>query len=63
MSTNWTTIADAADELGVHRNTIRRWIASGRLPAYRAGRSIRIKSADLDGCLVAIPSAMTGARR
>lgn len=42
------TMADAAASLGVHRNTLRRWIASGQLPAYRVGpRLVRLHPADV----------------
>lgn len=45
----WTTVAGAADFLGVHEITIRRWIASGRLSAHRVGpRLIRIRFTDLE---------------
>ncbi len=40
------SIAAAADHYGVSRQTVRRWIASGRITAYRVGpRLIRV---DLD---------------
>lgn len=38
----------AADALGVHIRTIRRWIAAGDLPARRFGRQIRIRPEDLE---------------
>ncbi len=44
-----TTIAGAAEILGVSIDTIRRRIADGTLPAERIGpRLIRIRVADLD---------------
>jgi excisionase family DNA binding protein len=43
------SVRDAADRLGVSTKTIRRWIASGELPHYRLGRSIRIAESDLIG--------------
>jgi len=54
------TIAQAARHKGVSQKTIRRWIASGILPAYRVGpRVVRIKADDLDLDTVGrrIPSA------
>jgi len=45
----WLTIKDTAERLGVHRNTVREWIATGTLKAYRYGeRIVRINPADLD---------------
>jgi excisionase family DNA binding protein len=39
---NKISIIDAASELGVHPNTIRRWVRGGHLPHYRIGRKIWI---------------------
>lgn len=42
------TMGDAAASLGVHRNTLRRWIAAGRIPAYKVGpRLVRLHPADV----------------
>ena len=39
---------EAADTFGVSENTIRNWIAQGKLPAVRIGeRMIRIRAVDL----------------
>ena len=42
------TIAQAADKLHLHPNTIRNAIARGDLKADRIGRSIRITSENLE---------------
>jgi excisionase family DNA binding protein len=43
---------------GVSGRTVRRWIAEGRLPAYRVGpRLIRIKAEDLEKAMRRIPTA------
>jgi excisionase family DNA binding protein len=43
------TIAQAAEILGVHHITVRRYLARGILRGYRVGpRNIRIRAADLD---------------
>ena len=52
----YLTIHEASEILLVHKATIRRWIASGRLPAYRVGRLVRIKASDLDNLGTRIPS-------
>lgn len=40
---NLATLKQVADTLGVHKNTIRNWIALGQLKAVRAGsRVVRI---------------------
>ena len=52
------TIETAADMLAVHPRTIRRYISSGDLPAYRIGpRQIRVRTSDVDALLVPIPTA------
>jgi len=38
----YRTAAEAASELGVSLRTVRRWVADGRLPSIRVGRSVRI---------------------
>jgi excisionase family DNA binding protein len=44
------TVPQAAKRLGVHEDTVRRWIKDGSLRAYRVGPSerLRIMPADLD---------------
>lgn len=51
------TIDQASALYDVHPATIRRWIANGRLPAYRVGRLVRIKRTDLEQLGRRIPSA------
>lgn len=52
------TIDSAADLLATSPRTIRRYIADGRLPAYRLGpRQIRVKHDDVTGLLAPIPTA------
>jgi excisionase family DNA binding protein len=45
-------LAEGAAHAGVHTHTLRRWIAQGRLPAYRVGpRLIRVDLADIDALM------------
>lgn len=46
--TEWLTLADIADELKLHIETIREWVRDKKLPAYKVGRDYRVKRADLD---------------
>lgn len=56
--TRWLTQQQAADELGVSVRTLRRMIAEGDLPGYRAGaRLIRVKQSDIDALFRRIPAA------
>lgn len=42
------TAAEAARRLGVHKSTVTRWIAAGKLPAKRTpGGHYRIRPSDL----------------
>jgi diguanylate cyclase (GGDEF)-like protein/PAS domain S-box-containing protein/excisionase family DNA binding protein len=54
------TIAQAAEVAGVHRNTIRTWCQSGRLPSVLVNRrgDRRLQRADLDRFLAARADAM-----
>ena len=44
----WLTLAQIADELKLHIETVREWVRTKRLTAYRVGRDYRVKRADLD---------------
>lgn len=51
------SIAQAAERAGVSRDTIRRRIADGSLPAARLGpRLIRLDPADVDALLRPVPT-------
>lgn len=55
------SIAQAAERAGVSRDTIRRRIADGSLPAYRMGpRLIRLDPADVDALLRPVPAVGGG---
>lgn len=45
--TQWLTIAQFAEQLGVSSKTVRRRITDGTIPAIRIGRLVRIDAADL----------------
>jgi len=52
------SVADAAAYADVSSRTIRRWIATGRLPGYRVGpRLVKVDLADLDAIVRPIPTA------
>jgi excisionase family DNA binding protein len=52
------SVNEAAESLDCSPRTIRRYIASGLLPAYRMGpRLIRIDPAELDAMLHKVPTA------
>jgi len=45
------TIREVAAELGVSEKTIRRWIKTGDLPAWRRGQVLRVSRTALDAFL------------
>lgn len=49
----WLSTADAAAALGITPRTLYRFIDQDGLPAYRFGRVIRIKRADIDAFIEA----------
>jgi excisionase family DNA binding protein len=57
---NYESLAEAAVRTHVSTRTLRRWIAAGRLNAYRAGpRLLRIDPDDVDAMMK--PSLSRGA--
>jgi excisionase family DNA binding protein len=55
------TIAQVAEKLGVHKNSVRNWISEGLLPAYRVGpRTVRIRLTDLNAATVAYKAGGQG---
>ena len=42
-------VPEVARHLGVHVQTIRRWVREGSMQAVRAGRQLRIPASQLDG--------------
>ena len=51
------TVAETAEILKCSTKTVRRYIADGRLTAYRVGpKMLRVELPDVDGLLRAIPT-------
>ena len=48
MATTYYTIAEAAELLKLHPQTLRRWIREGKLPARRFGRQFRLTLEDIE---------------
>lgn len=44
----WLSTAEASERLGVTLRTLYRLVNEGRLPAYKIGRVIRLKEADVE---------------
>jgi excisionase family DNA binding protein len=49
----WLSTAEAAKRLGITPRTLYRFIDQGDLPAYRFGRVIRLKEAEVDSFIEA----------
>jgi excisionase family DNA binding protein len=59
------TLDQAAERLAVSPRTLRRWISSGLIPAFRQGRVLRLRALDLDRFIAervsaAAPAASAG---
>ena len=46
--TQWLSVEDIAKELNVPLDTVRFWIRSKRLRAYKPGKEYRVRREDLD---------------
>lgn len=53
------SIAQAADLLGLTKKTLYAWTYEGKLPAYKIGRSKRVKVSDLEKLVTPAESAET----
>ncbi len=53
MSEIFYGLNEAADLLGFSEQSVRRWVRSGELPAYKLGKEYRISQEDLDSFLEA----------
>lgn len=51
------TVAEVVAALPVGERTVRRWIAEGDLPAYRLGRKLLIRRADLEAATTRVVGA------
>jgi len=48
MKKKYLTVGQVAEQLDVHPNTVRRWLESGKLQAYRMGGRILVLRQDVD---------------
>lgn len=48
-STNWLSTAEASRRLGINTRTLYRLVDEGQIAAYKFGRVIRLREADVDG--------------
>ena len=56
----WVGMEEAADYLGVNKDTIRNWIkkADSGIPAHKIGKQWKFKKTELDGWVKSGKSAM-----
>ena len=56
----WISLSEAADYCGLNEISIRRYIAAGKLRAYRVGsKSIRLELSEVDALFTLIPAVVT----
>lgn len=48
MEDNWIGISEAAEYLGVNKDTIRNWIKKTDIPAHKVGKLWKFKKKELD---------------
>ena len=54
----WISLSEAADYCGMNEKSIRRYIAAGKLKAYRVGsKTIRLDQNEIDAMFLLIPTA------
>lgn len=54
----WIDHATASERLGVSEKTLRRYVAEGKIPAYRMGaRLLRYRADELDALMTPVPTA------
>lgn len=63
MSQRKYTYAEAAEKLGLHEVTLRRWVSQGRMPCHRLGRLVRFTDADLEAVYTPAPALPASHRR
>lgn len=57
----YVSLKHGAAYLSITEQSLRRYIAAGRIPAYRLGsRSLRVRREDLDALLERVPTAAVG---
>ena len=62
---NWINIAEAAEHLGVTKDSIRNWIRKTDIPAHKIGKLWKFKKSELDEWVKSGKSALdqSGSRR
>ena len=48
MEDEFLTVEEIAKQMKVKEFTVRDWIRKGELPAYKVGRTLRVKKADYE---------------
>lgn len=57
-ASRFVTLQEGAEYLSVTEQTLRRYIADGKIHGYRLGkRALRVDRSDLDALLIPVPSA------
>jgi excisionase family DNA binding protein len=49
----WLSVEEIAAHLGVSKETIYRWLESGKMPAHRMGRLWKFKASEVDAWICA----------
>lgn len=61
VASRYVPLKEGADYLSITEQSLRRYIAEGRIQGYRLGkRALRVDRTDLDALLIPVPSAARG---
>lgn len=58
VNENWISITEAAEHLGVTKDSIRKWIKKTDIPAHKIGKLWKFKKSELDEWVKSGKSAM-----
>lgn len=58
VNENWISITEAAEHLGVAKDSIRKWIKKTDVPAHKIGKLWKFKKSELDEWVKSGKSAM-----
>jgi len=59
VNENWISITEAAEHLGVTKDSIRKWIKKTDIPAHKIGKLWKFKKSELDEWVKSGKSAMS----
>lgn len=56
---NWVSSKEVAEYLGINKDTLQRWLTSGKIPGHRIGRLWKFKISEIDAWIANENTAYT----